>query len=135
VSETLAHIHLVDRLKKFVMDEYLNGDDGSLLVDSPDGSSNSKTFKINGYRPDLFVKIDSNIVIIGEAKTRHDLDREHSIAQFIAFLEFCSKYNNSMFVLAVPWDLSIYGKNLLKYIQRENKLINVEIVVIDKLVV
>ena len=135
MSESLAHIHLVNILKDFVSKEFFGGDDGKIFVDSPQNNTQNKAFTINGFRPDLYAKPDNNSVILGEAKTWYDLERDHSLAQFRAFLNYCSGFDNSKFILAVPWDLTIHGQNLLKQIQAENNLHDVEVITIKKIVI
>jgi|TARA_B100000959_G_C14969109_1_gene618964 hypothetical protein len=135
VSESSAHIYLVDVMSKYIANKYFESDMGRLLIDSPQNSKNAKPFKVNGYKPDIYAKKEDTMVILGEAKTDYDLDRKHSIEQFNAFLKYCSGFDDSIFVLAVPWYLSIHGKKILQNIQEDREFSSVRIEVIDKIVV
>ena len=135
MGESQAHINLVHKLRDYVSACYLHNDDGRILIDLPTSNTYSQTFIIDGHRPDLFVKTGCNKIIIGEAKTQDDLEREHSISQYITFLKYCSKYDSSIFILAVPWDLTISARNLLNKITNDENIVKVDIDVIDRLIV
>ena len=135
MSESSAHIYLVDVMSKYIANKFFESDMGKILIDSPKNSKNAKPFKVNGFKPDIFVNKGDSIVILGEAKTDYDLDRGHSIDQFNAFLKYCSNFDNSIFVLAVPWHLSIYGRRLRQNIQAEKGYFKVRIEVSDTNVV
>ena len=60
------------------------------------------------------------MIIIGEAKTDGDLDREHSILQFKSYINYMNNYNstgyNCVFIIAVPWEASIAASRIIKRI-------------------
>lgn len=90
-----------------------------------------------GYFPDLFYEYKNNL-IIGEAKTELDFDREHSINQYKSYLNYCDNYSgNSIFILAVPWNIFVSAKRLLKRLNNGNSKIIILIIndagVIDRL--
>ena len=72
-----------------------------------------------GYVPDLYYKYN-NRIIIGEAKTDSDLDREHSILQFKSYINHLKNYINTgcncLFIIAVPWEASIAAARIIKKI-------------------
>lgn len=72
-----------------------------------------------GFVPDLYYKY-GNMIIIGEAKTDSDLDREHSILQFKSYINYMKNYNstgyNCVFIIAVPWEASIAASRIIKRI-------------------
>ena len=78
-----------------------------------------------GFVPDLYYKYD-NKIILGEAKTDSDLDREHSILQFNSYINYLKKYSNldydCIFIIAVPWEASIAASRIIKRIINEEKI-------------
>ena len=65
-----------------------------------------KPNRIGGFVPDVYA-FDAPLttVIIGEAKTPHDLETERSKKQMTAFLAFLGQQQTGIFILAVPWAL------------------------------
>jgi hypothetical protein len=59
--------------------------------------------KIDGYIPDVHATdVPTTRTLIGEAKTRADLETDHSRRQISAFLSYITKSPGGIFVLAVP---------------------------------
>lgn len=59
--------------------------------------------RIHGYVPDVFaINVPTTATLIGEAKTREDLETERSQNQISAFLRYLSETRNGIFVLGVP---------------------------------
>ena len=135
MTETQIHMNLVTALKEKIVHQFLCGDPGLLLIDTPGQSTGKKPPQINGYVPDVFVpRLGNNThYIIGEAKTANDLETRHSTMQITAFLKHCNEVNNSIFFLAVPWDKALSAKSFLKQIVRTNNLLNAKTYVLEKL--
>ena len=58
---------------------------------------------IGGFVPDVYaIDVPTTVTIVGEAKTRRDLETAHSQAQIAAFLDFLSVTANGVFILSVP---------------------------------
>lgn len=72
-----------------------------------------------GFVPDFYYNYD-NIIILGEAKTDQDLDREHSILQFNSYINYIRKYISlgykCKFIIAVPWQASIAAARIMRKI-------------------
>ena len=133
MSESSSHILLVQSLVAWVAENFLGGDRGMILIDSPYTVASQKPPRIARFVPDVFVP--SGFIggmIIGEAKTDKDLERRHSLEQIDEFLLECSRYDGSLFVLAVPWYNTRLARAILREIQRRNA-IQVNTIVIDKL--
>jgi hypothetical protein len=85
-----------------------------------------------GFVPDLYYKYD-NKIILGEAKTDSDLDREHSILQFKSYINYLKRYSNldydCMFIIAVPWEASIAASRIIRRIINEE---NINLIVLNE---
>ena len=72
-----------------------------------------------GYRPDVMFQYDG-VLIIGEAKTSDDIDREHSIRQYESYIKKCALFDGrATFLLAVPWDYTPVANNIVRRIQNK----------------
>lgn len=111
MSESSKHVELIKIIKQFVEEK----EDIEKAFLRCDLMNEYKTESlINGYRPDLFYKYKGK-VIIGEAKTKNDIDRKHSIEQYKSFLEYCNlNGENAKYIISVPWTETIYAKKILK---------------------
>ena len=104
MPESSAH----DRLVKAILD-HLNRNFGSLneiavREDSPSALRGERPPMVGGFVPDVFAtNVPTTMTVIGEAKTRQDLERAHSQAQILAFLEFLASTPNGVFILSVPF--------------------------------
>jgi hypothetical protein len=97
----------------------LDGDGGAVLVDLPDSCGQARPPRIGGYTPDLFCQPCGRYeTLIGEAKTAHDLERNHTEQQLDAFLRYCALFEFSLMVMAVPWDNVPLARWLLRDAQR-----------------
>jgi hypothetical protein len=102
MSESAQHLQLV----RLIISEVIStvGIDRRCFVcsDVADGFSLPPLTE-EGFRPDVFYQ-DSNILIIGEAKTSDDIDRLHSKQQYRSYLRKCSLFSGTaILVIAVPW--------------------------------
>ena len=124
MSESYTHAELVRNLKDFVVNEYLNGDDGCVLVDSAAVERNDRAYQINGYVPDVIASPVKGKLskIIGEAKTIQDIETTHSLHQIEAFLRYCTQAEDSLFIVAVPWPYGRTVRNIVKRIAKKTKL-------------
>ncbi len=101
----------------------------------------SDTFEVNGnvtrtlegYIPDLFYSHDK-ILIIGEAKTDEDFEREHSLLQYKSYFNLIKEKSNMgykcIFVIAVPWETT---KAAIRLCNKLAENISVKIVIINEL--
>jgi hypothetical protein len=70
--------------------------------------------KVAGYTPDvLATNIPTTRTLIGEAKTRADLENDHSRQQISAFLRYLSHTAGGIFVLAVPLNAGATARRLV----------------------
>lgn len=70
--------------------------------------------RIEGYTPDVHATdVPTTRTLIGEAKTRTDLETDHTRRQVAAFLSYLAKTPGSVFVLAVPLAAGPTARRLL----------------------
>lgn len=119
--ESILHKFFVKTIKEWILS--FCSEEMIILCDSENSffSKNSPP-KIDSYIPDVFAfgRI-SKKTIIGEAKTSQiDLESEHTERQIIAFLKYCLKKKDSIFVLVVPLYLVNCSKSLLSSLKVKN---------------
>ena len=110
MSESLKHKKLVLKMKEYIENNYSIVSE-LLKCDLPEFSNPPK---ILHFVPDIFYKCEDSI-IIGEAKTSLDFDREHSLKQYEAFLKYCDTYSEKgIFFIIVPWTEFASAHNLFR---------------------
>lgn len=84
---------------------------------------------IGSFTPDvLATNVPATFRLIGEAKTRDDLESERSRRQLTAFLDHLALHPLSTLWLAVSFDLAPRARHLMRSIRRaEHDSVNVEI--------
>jgi hypothetical protein len=84
---------------------------------------------IGYFTPDVFAcDVPATFRVIGEAKTRDDLETERSRRQLTAFLDHLSLYPLGALWLAVPFHVAPRARHLIKSIRRpEHQAVVVEI--------
>lgn len=104
MTNSLAHENLVKKMTLWV-EESFNAS-GKLFVYSDDDRAGpgNKPPVINNKIPDLYAR-DPNetTVIVGEAETTSSIRSRHAFSQIYAFMEYLHQFENSVFVLAVPF--------------------------------
>ena len=122
MPESSIHNSLVIAMSNWIAINYCDGDHGSILVDKPENTLESKPPKIFGYIPDVYAKGCSICgLIVGEAKTAKDIERTHTEHQIKAYLEHCKLVDDAVFVIAVPWHMTRCAKSLIVTIRIESK--------------
>lgn len=121
--ESKKHHSLVKKIYDYVIAN--EKAEKSLIQSDVFEISGNVTRMPEGFVPDLYYKYE-NRIIIGEAKTDYDLDREHSILQFESYVKYMKKYVNSgyncKFIIAVPWEASIAAGRIIRKIIGEESI-------------
>ncbi len=113
MPESNKHMMFVDKLlkeaKKIIPSEY------HVLIYSDKPDSVSKPPRTaEGFVPDL-VYSHKDLLIIGEAKTAEDVEREHSLSQYDSYFQEALKFKGkAILIFACPW----FTKNSVKNIMR-----------------
>ena len=89
--ESLKHHNLVKKMYEYIV----NGENIVVsLIESDIFEVDGKVTRMpEGFIPDLYYKYNG-LLIIGEAKTDKDFEREHSLQQYISYLKYLKKYSN-----------------------------------------
>ncbi len=128
MGESIKHIELVNLIYEYV-NNLAYVENCFIEVDSP-YSLEKPAKTLDGFRPDILYSF-SNDLIIGEAKTEFDYNKEHSLNQYKSYLKKCDCFQgNKLFILAVPLNVFISSKNLLLKIKKVNKF-DVPIIIIN----
>ena len=126
MAESATHRKMVKRLEQWIVNNYDKSEKIFIWTDTPQNGPSSFPITIEGFVPDLYAKfLSSTEQIIGEAKTASDLDTQHTEKQITAFLRYCAINQNTILILAVPWDLVRYTRSLIKYWKRQSQIENV----------
>ena len=104
LAESNTHSDLVKIIISYIRREYSQIAALGIVNDLSSPLRAEKPNRIGGFVPDVYA-FDAPLttVIIGEAKTRLDLETEHSRKQILAFLSFLGRQTTGIFILAVPW--------------------------------
>ena len=134
MRESDNHMQLVQEICKWIEANSPNKDQLSILTDSPLTERHKLPPKVGCFSPDVYAKdLSSGVIIIGEAKTKNDLDTAHSRRQFDAFLRYLSNHKNSTLIVATPWHMVNRAKSLIRCLQRKKQAKNVKVKVLDLL--
>lgn len=115
MAESENHQKLIDIIVSKVKTIVNDSTFCMILIDNPSVKFSSYPEKtLDGYRPDVYYNYN-NLLIIGEAKTQNDIDRKHSIDQYISYLKLCNTFQGeSYFILGVNWIDTPFAKSLIK---------------------
>lgn len=118
MSESNEHKNLVKLIIREVIDivgvEYACFIETDIIDDHPIPKLTNE-----GYRPDVMYEYE-DCLIIGEAKTSMDVEREHSIKQYKSYIKKCALFKGkSILILAVPWLEYATVFNIIKKIKQD----------------
>jgi hypothetical protein len=132
LAESLNHTALLDRLTMYVRHSIDAKPNFLILHDLPGAIGCEKPPMIEGFRPDLYASNGAlQTVILGEAKTANDVDTSHSREQYRAYARHLAVCAHSTFILAVPWQLRVRAKNLMRLAVEETGSSTIIQVVVD----
>lgn len=118
MSESNQHQNLVKKIIEDITN--IVGEESCCFIESDisDGQP-LPSLTPEGFRPDVqFQYLD--LLIVGEAKTSKDVDREHSLLQYDSYIKKCSLFDGkAIFILAVPWIEYATAHNITKKIQEK----------------
>lgn len=103
MPESETHAGLVQTVIAFAEREFGSLIEIAVREDAVRPLRGERPPRIEGYTPDVHASdVPTTRTLIGEAKTRADLEREHSRRQISAFLRYLANTTGGVFVLAVP---------------------------------
>lgn len=134
MSESHTHAALVQQLASWMAENYFQGDRGRLFIDSPFCDRHTRPPIIGEFVPDVFAETNlPRHILIGEAKTKNDIENLHTKQQLESFLKYCSTVNGSQLIMAVPWHMTRCVRSMINIIITKNNLKNINYIVLDAL--
>ena len=133
MPESAIHANLVHAIILYAEREF--GDLAQVAVreDTVHPLRGERPPRIERYVPDVFVTdVPTTMTLIGEAKTQHDIENDHSRRQIFAFLNYLSKTPNGIFVLSVPLVVGPTASRFLSKINQPFSTATTRIVVLDR---
>ena len=120
MGESVEHMKFVNRLLDTAKEIIPNNFHVFIYSDRPDSIEKPPRTKEN-FVPDLYYCHDG-LLIIGEAKTAKDVDREHSISQYESYYDEAVRFNGKAILLfAIPWFTKGTVKNIIRRLNNEKK--------------
>ena len=90
--------------------------------------------RVNEYQPDVFAgSASQGILILGEAKTPHDIDSGRSLGQLAAFIRHLEQVSEGTLILSVPGHCGDLAKTTLRVLHTELRVMNTRLEVFDQL--
>lgn len=128
--ESQAHINLVNITAEYIKN--IVPEDGHPLIYMDTSGNNNAVRVIGNYIPDVYYNHGGKLVI-GEAKTINDFERQHSKEQFEAYMnEFLLFQGECTLVVGVPWQLVITAKNYFMRLRRQMG-VDVNVIIINEM--
>lgn len=135
MPESTQHLDLVRRLISYVNSNFSECRSLSIISDLPTSIGGERPPKIQGFAPDLFaIDVPATKTIIGEGKTRQDLETDHSRRQIGAFLYYLSRQPRGILIIAVPWQILGATQRMMRSLKSESEFEHsVEIIILDEI--
>lgn len=134
MGETAVHAGLVNALIVYAEIELGQRSNLCLRNDAVRPVRGERPPRINGYVPDLYATdVPTTTTLIGEAKTKADLETDHTRVQIQAFLDYLSQTPNGIFVLSVPLSAAATARRLLLQLKAPFTEAQTRTVVIDRM--
>ena len=132
MSESTQHLRLVRSILTYLEREFSGLAGFAVFDDTAEPSRGEKPPRINGHVPDVYaVDVPPCTTIIGEAKTRQDLETERSREQIATFLDYLSRRANGVFVLAVPLEVAATARGLVAAVSGGQEASTTRVVILD----
>ena len=104
MPESFQHVAIVERVLKYIQDEYQSITTLSTFTDLPGDTQTKRPPVIGGYMPDVFcTNTPSTLTIIGDAKTSKDLQTHRSLEQISTFFNHLTNTRSGHLAVGVPW--------------------------------
>jgi hypothetical protein len=130
LGESEAHLALVRLLLDYVTMRFIGHGGVAIFADLPTSTRETRPPRVGGFVPDVYVTdVPATWVLIGEAKTEHDLLLRHTTAQLRAFLDLL-RYHHGIFALAVPWSSQVTARQIVDAIVATDGITGVETLIL-----
>ena len=132
MAESSVHISFVEKIHEEAKKIIPFGSHVLIDIDHPNSSSSTPKL-LNGYKPDLYYCYD-NLLVIGEAKTDFDVERPHSMNQYISYYDEAYKFSGqAVLIFCVSWKMFATMKNIMRRIRRNKVSSKIRIIVLNDL--
>ncbi|BCH13694.1 hypothetical protein [Mesorhizobium sp. L-2-11] len=103
MPESVTHARLVRAILDFIDSDFRALTDIAIRDDSNAPVRDERPPAVGGFVPDVYATdVPTTVTLIGEAKTKRDLEAIHSQEQITAFLEYLKVTAGGVFILSVP---------------------------------
>ncbi len=135
MAESSKHTALVQVIIKYIGREHAQIMALGIINDLSSPLHADKPNRIDGFVPDVYA-FDAPLttVIIGEAKTRDDLETEHSRNQISAYLKHLCHHHTGILILAVPWQAKRRASAIVEALRAQTGATSVKTVTLDDIV-
>ena len=117
MSESLEHHNYVKVIYNYVQKMIDQSEACFLKADI--FSCDKPTLVYGSFVPDVMYCYN-NKLIIGEAKTLDDYNREHSYKQYESYIKECGNFpGESYLIICIPWPLFLNAKNHFKLLKNK----------------
>lgn len=117
MPESYQHQELVQLLKREILKLIPSGCQILIQQDTPDSLSLPPR-TIGGFRPDVYYCFE-NLLIIGEAKTEGEVEKQHGRAQYEAYMKECANFQGkAVLLIAVPWIERAAANNIIQRLRK-----------------
>lgn len=130
MSESRNHVKLVATVVEYV--KTIVEPDLHAIIQYDSADSSRPTRVIGNYIPDVYFW-HADQLIIGEAKTMNDFDRQHSRDQYYAYINECKNFfGHATLIISVPWQMVSTAKNYFRRLKKDIDA-NIPIIIINEL--
>lgn len=129
MSESEVHVRLVE-VTLVAIQAWAPQESLTLWADHPRSRAYVPPFRIGGAEADIIaVRRDTNFAIVGEAKTRGDIDNLHTRKQLKAYFEFLLTQPGGLLWFSVPLGCGGEAFGVANGVRRQNKCERVGLIV------
>lgn len=130
MSESRNHVELVVAVVEYI--KTIVEPDLHAIIQYDSADSSRPTRVIGNYIPDVYFW-HADQLIIGEAKTMNDFDRQHSRDQYDAYINECKNFfGHATLIISVPWQMVSTAKNYFRRLKKDIDA-NIPIIIINEL--
>ena len=134
MAESSQHAALVQIIIGYIKREHGDVTALGIVDDLSSAIGAEKPNRIEGFVPDVYAfNAPRTTTIIGEAKTKDDLDTERSKKQIAAFLSHLRHQDAGVFIIAVPWQVKRRAQAIVSTLQAAAGAASVRTVTLDDL--
>lgn len=133
MAESLEHKQLVLKAKEWIINNLIDEKKFFIFTDVDRKLNYEKPIRVlDGFQPDIVCKgLEKSELVIVEAKTINDIDKEHSIFQYRSYYKTCEiNEGKSFLVFSVPFCFGSRIKNVLKN-NNIIRTVKIEIIVLE----